>query len=178
MKIFTLTACALLVLAGAACFSRAETLKAGAELVNTEGEAAGVVSFREKPGGPVEITIKLHSLPPGMRGIHIHEKPCGTLDFSEAGGHFNPGGAEHGFLNKKGPHAGDLPNIVVCEDGRSNTVFISNRITLKEGEKHSILRPPGTSVVVHAEPDDYFTDPAGKAGERIACGTIKRPQPR
>ncbi len=174
LRFFAPALCVLVIWAGCV---RAETVKAQAELITASGEAAGAVLFREKPGGPVEITMKVHSLPPGERGMHIHERPCESLDFSEAGGHFNPGGAEHGFLNKKGPHAGDLPNIVIAEDGSCNTVFMSNRITLKEGEKHSVLRPPGTSVVIHAEPDDYFTDPAGRAGGRIACGAIRPANP-
>lgn len=177
MKLFKFFAPALCVFILSTGCARAGTAEAEAELINAEGEAIGAVLFREKPGGPVEITMNIHSLSPGRRAVHIHESPCESLDFSEAGGHFNPGGAEHGFLNKRGPHAGDLPNIMADEDGSCRAVFISNRITLKEGEKHSILRPPGTSVVIHAEPDDYFTDPAGKAGERIACGAIRPATP-
>ncbi len=125
---------------------------ARASMRDSDGNKTGTVMFSETGCGAVRIEVEVHSLPPGEKAMHIHEKPCGPDGFAEAGGHFNPHGKEHGFLNRKGPHAGDLPNIPVNEDGTSRAIFISNRITLKEGEKRSILRSPGTSVVIHEGP--------------------------
>lgn len=111
---------------------------------------------------------------PGERAFHIHENSvCELPDFESAGGHFNPYKKKHGFLNKEGPHAGDLPNIVVDKEGNCETTFLTNRVTLVKDKENSLLRKPGTSIVIHEGPDDYFSDPAGKGGERIACGTIK-----
>ena len=91
-----------------------------------------------------------------------------------SGGHFNPEGKKHGLKNPDGPHAGDLPNLVVGEDGKETLEVIATRVTLKPG-KNSLFPPGGTSLMIHADPDDYMTDPAGNAGARIACGTITKP---
>ncbi len=172
--IFILVFCVLAV----SCNNAAsESMRAEAELKNAGGESIGSAVFTQEKGGPVKIKVDIHSFLPGTRALHIHENPCEPPDFGKAGGHFNPYGKEHGFLNKKGPHAGDLPNILVDEDGNCTVTFISNLITLEAGKINSILRPPGTSVMIHEMPDDYFTDPAGKAGERLACGTIRKTGP-
>ena len=76
--------------------------------------------------------------------------------------------------NPAGPHAGDLPNITVGPDGKANVEAVANLVTLKEGQKNSLFQPGGTSLVIHAGPDDYVSDPAGNAGPRIACGVITR----
>ena len=106
--------------------------------------------------------------------MHIHEKAaCRAPDFKSAGGHFNPSGAQHGFLNRRGPHAGDLPNIQVNADGTCRAEYVTNRISLKERGHNSLFRKGGTAVVIHRDADDYITDPAGQGGPRIACGIIK-----
>ncbi len=174
LKYFALAVCLLLT---GANYISAGQIEAEALLKDAGGESIGAVLFKQEPGGPVEITVDIHSFLPGERAIHIHEYPCEAPDFDKAGGHFNPEGKKHGFLNKEGPHAGDLPNILVDEEGNCRAVFISSRITLEEGKKNSILRAPGTSIVIHKMPDDYFTDPAGRGGERIACGTIRKISP-
>ncbi len=178
IKIFVMFFLALGVLA-VSCNNNAASgpMRAEAQLKNADGASIGSVVFTQENAGPVKIEVNIHSFLPGMRALHIHENPCEAPDFGEGGGHFNPYGKEHGFLNKKGPHAGDLPNILIDEDGNCSVTFISNLITLKEGKINSILRPPGTSVMIHKMPDDYFTDPAGDAGERLACGTIRKTEP-
>src|SRR5699024_4714756 len=83
----------------------------------TSGEQVATAHLLEEEDG---VTIKLvgTNLSPGEHGFHIHEKGvCEPPDFESAGGHFNPTGAEHGLQNPKGPHAGDLENITVLEDG-------------------------------------------------------------
>lgn len=151
-----------------------EVLKARAELINNQGKRVGNVLFKEDAEGVV-VTVRVNGLPPGMHSLHIHDSArCESPDFSSAGGHFNPYSDEHGFLNPRGPHAGDLPNIMVSANGRGTMEIITRRVTLKEGKDHSLFQEGGTSVVIHQNPDDYLSDPAGKAGERIACGAIER----
>jgi len=147
---------------------------AKATLVNTEGQKVGEATLTETPEG-VKIVMQVENLPPGEHAFHVHEKgACGTPDFASAGGHFNPFGKHHGMKNPAGPHAGDLPNVVVGPDGKAKVEAVAKLVTLKEGEKNSLFQPGGTSLVIHANPDDNMTDPAGNAGPRIACGVITR----
>ena len=147
---------------------------AKATLVNTQGQKVGEATLTETPEG-VKIVGTVENLPPGNHAFHIHEQGvCGTPDFMSAGGHFNPFGKKHGLKNPAGPHAGDLPDITVGPDGKTKFEALAKLVTLKEGEKNSLFSPGGTSLVIHAGPDDNVTDPAGNAGARIACGMITR----
>jgi Cu-Zn family superoxide dismutase len=151
-------------------------LEARAELVDTQGKQVGTAMFRQEEMG-VRITLDLRGLPPGAHAVHIHEKPeCDGPDFKSAGEHFNPFGRKHGWLDAEGPHAGDLPNIRVKDDGAFRGSFLAPLVTLREGE-HSLLRGGGTSIMIHAKPDDGATDPSGGAGDRIACGRIRKVSP-
>ena len=147
--------------------------KAKATLINAQGQKVGEAKLEETPNG-VKITLKVENLPPGIHAFHIHEKGlCQSPDFKSAGGHFNPFGKKHGLKNPQGPHAGDLPNLVVGQDGKETLEIIASLVTLKPG-KNSLFQPGGTSLVIHQGPDDYLSDPAGNAGPRIACGTITK----
>lgn len=142
------------------------------DLKNEGGEEIGTASLKQEAKG-VEIQIEVRNLPKGTHGFHIHEKGlCEEPEFKSAGGHFNPTNAKHGFDNPKGPHAGDLPNLEVGEDGKGTESYLNEMITLKKGEKNSIIREGGTSLMIHSDADDYVSQPAGNAGERIACGVI------
>ena len=72
-----------------------------------------------------------------------------------------------------GPHAGDFPNLKVGADGTGSLDTIDKLVTLKEGPS-SLIRPGGTSLIIHADPDDEKTDPAGNSGARVTCGVIER----
>jgi Cu-Zn family superoxide dismutase len=73
-----------------------------------------------------------------------------------------------------GPHEGDLPNITVGKNGKGKAVFINKNVTLKAGP-NSLFKTGGTSLVIHAKPDDHKTQPSGDSGDRVACGIIPQP---
>jgi len=146
---------------------------AQAELTNAEGTVIGKATFTQLPDG-VLIHVKASHLPPGIHGFHIHDHAeCHGPAFTSAGGHFNPYGKAHGFKNPNGPHAGDLPNLSVPENGTVDVSTLATQVTLGEGP-NSLFKEGGTSLMIHAGPDDYMTDPAGNSGARIACGPITR----
>lgn len=142
------------------------------EMIDTAGVDVGIATFEEKEDG-VHITLQAHHLQPGLHGFHIHEKGvCETPDFTSAGGHFNPFNKKHGFDHPDGPHAGDLQNIRVNEDGTVEVTVVNNLVTLKQGEENSLFSKDGTSLIIHERADDYKSQPAGDAGDRVVCGVI------
>jgi Cu-Zn family superoxide dismutase len=125
-------------------------------------------------GTAVQINGTLKPLPPGVHAFHIHTVgKCDPPDFTSAGGHLNPAGKQHGKDNPNGAHLGDLPNFEVVADGVGNISYAVPDITLGDGP-NSLFHPGGTALVIHANPDDYKTDPTGNAGARIACGVIEK----
>lgn len=149
------------------------TRTAKAEFINAEGQMIGHADLTEESKG-VKIAFHLSGLPTGVHGVHVHEYGrAEPPDFMTAGGHFNPLLKEHGHHNPAGAHAGDLPNVTVGKDGHLEKEVFAHGVTLKRG-KMSLLRWWGTSIVIHADPDDGKTNPSGKSGARIACGVISR----
>lgn len=143
------------------------------DLKNKEGKRIGFAELSESEEG-VNIYIEAWDLPPGEHGFHIHEEGiCEEPSFESAGGHFNPTDKKHGFDHPEGPHAGDLPNLKVSEDGTVAETFLASKVTLEKNKDHSLLKDRGTSLVIHEDPDDYISQPAGDAGDRIACGVIR-----
>jgi Cu-Zn family superoxide dismutase len=139
-------------------------------LKNQDDVDLGVAILTEKSDG-VEIKVEADHLPAGLHGFHIHEHGvCESPDFASAGGHFNPDDQKHGIENDHGPHAGDIENLKVEDDGSVKQTFLNEHVTLKANEPNSLLH--GTSLIIHQDEDDYMSDPAGNAGERIVCGVI------
>jgi superoxide dismutase, Cu-Zn family len=146
---------------------------AAAEVKDAKGAVIGTATLTEVPGG-IRVLLEARGLPPGPKGVHIHEVGrCEPPAFTSAGGHFNPGGKKHGLENPEGPHAGDLPNITVGPDGAGRLESMNDRVTLGGGPT-SLLDADGSALVIHAGPDDFKTDPAGNSGVRIACGVITK----
>lgn len=130
------------------------------------GEPHGFASFFSD-GKQTSIKLEADGLPTGVHGIHLHSVGrCDGPDFKGAGAHWNPGGRQHGRDNPAGSHLGDLINLTVGADGKGNANFTV------EGD---IADVDGTSLVIHADPDDYRTDPSGNSGARIACAVLTTP---
>ena len=148
-------------------------LSAEATLKDKDGKQVGVATFIETPEG-VRVAVTGYRLPPGGHGLHVHAVGrCEPPEFTTAGAHFNPGNKQHGRMNPAGPHAGDLPNLVVAASGEGGIDVTTKAFTLAPGPT-SLLNDKGTALVVHAIPDDDKTDPTGNSGGRIACGVITK----
>jgi Cu-Zn family superoxide dismutase len=112
-------------------------------------------------------------MPSGTYAAHVHTTgACNPPDFTSAGPHWNPTGAQHGKDNPAGMHKGDLPNLIVGANGRGSLEFVIAATTLTGGPD-ALLDADGAALVVHAQADDYRSDPAGNAGARIACGVLR-----
>ena len=122
-------------------------------------------------GDGVHIRGEVGGLKPGdVRGFHIHEKgDCSAADASSAGGHFNPGGQAHGRAGQGAHHAGDTDNIVADAKGVAKIDAHVTGVTLGGGAANDIA---GRAIIVHANADDYSSQPTGNAGARVACGVI------
>lgn len=166
MKKLAVISISLLIL-GVACASLRPS--ATATLAPISGStASGTVTFIERPGGAVEVAVRLTGVPPGIHGFHVHDKgDCGD-NGNAAGGHFNPTGAQHGAPSSASHHAGDFGNVEADASGSVRESRTLHGITIASGSTSVV----GHAVILHANPDDLTTQPTGNAGGRIACGVV------
>ncbi|RIX49647.1 MAG: superoxide dismutase family protein [Rhodocyclales bacterium GT-UBC] len=134
----------------------------------TGSKVTGRVTFA-RTGEKLRVVAEVSGLTPGLHGFHIHEfGDCSASDGGSAGGHFNPAGARHGSPDNAMHHAGDMPQLVADASGVARLTAYLDGVSLAD-EAQGIR---GRSVVVHAQADDFKSQPAGNAGARLACGVI------
>jgi superoxide dismutase, Cu-Zn family len=130
-------------------------------------QAHGVVTFTKQAGG-IKIVADLEGMTPGEHGFHVHEfGDCSAPDGISAGGHYNPDKKAHGGPMDMERHVGDLGKVTAGADGKAHYELMDTMVAFNG--PHSII---GRGVILHAQPDDFKTQPTGNAGARIACGVI------
>lgn len=149
---------------------------ASALFVDATGATVGWARLVEDHAGIVHVNVHVNGLTPGLHGIHIHGVGACSPTFAAAGGHYNPLAHEHGLLNSAGAHAGDLPNLIVNEDGIGHLDATTDRVTLTDGPTTLFDRTAGaigSAIIIHANEDDQVTNATnGNSGGRIACAVI------
>lgn len=155
----------LMLTVGVAAQSAAQ---AKADIKDAKGQSIGSATLAETPHG-VLLTVNLTAAPAGPHAFHLHAVGKCEAPFTTAGGHLNPGAKKHGIKSAEGAHAGDLPNVTVPASGSLSFEVLAHGVTMAQ-----VLDADGGAVVMHQGVDDYATDPAGAAGDRIACGVIGR----
>jgi Cu-Zn family superoxide dismutase len=157
----------------AACQSiPSDAPRAAGSLESTKGSSVrGKVSFVQI-GDKVRVTAKVTGLKPnGEFGFHIHEAgDCSSGDGMSAKGHFNPYGKAHSHAGTPERHAGDLTSLKSDGAGEANLTVDLDVITVAPGPASIV----GRGLIVHAQPDDFKTQPTGNAGARSACAVIQR----
>ena len=142
--------------------------------VDAAGNTIGHVLLSQDRLGSVRVIVAVDGLAPGLHGIHIHAVAACTPTFAAAGGHYNPLAHQHGLENPNGPHAGDLPNLVVDADGHGRLNATTDRVTITDGPT-TLFDADGSAFIIHANQDDQVTDAGnGGSGARIACAVIER----
>ena len=155
--------------------------RAGGTFVDANGNTIGWVQLVEDATGVVHVNVKVEGLAPGKHGIHIHGIGACSPTFAAAGPHYNPLGYQHGLLNPNGSHAGDLPNLIVNEDGAGRLNATTQGVTISGGPTTLFDLTPGavgSSFIIHLNEDDQLTDATnGNSGARVACAVIEAEAP-
>ena len=162
----------ILILATAASLIACETVSEPQggppmPLINQSGQQIGTVRAWQTAGG-VSFHVNATGLPHGVHGIHVHPiGRCDPPDFASAGTHWNPTNKQHGLNNPNGPHAGDMPNVEVAANG-----VLDQTVVLPHATMAQLLDADGSSIMIHANADDYMSQPSGNSGAKIACAVI------
>lgn len=165
---FAAPAAIALLVAGAAIAQDAPVTRT-VTVSGKDGARAGSATLTAAPKGVI-IRLELSGVTPGWHGAHLHEKgDCSAADFTSAGTHVHgPAPVTHGLLNAGATDMGDLPNVFAGADGKVSAELYTTSVTLA-----ALLDADGSSVVIHASPDDHKSQPIGGAGARVACAVIK-----
>jgi Cu-Zn family superoxide dismutase len=143
-----------------------------AQIKTPDGRMVARAAIRAA-GHSLRVRVDAAGLAPGTYGVHLHAVGrCDPPAFASAGPHWNPTSRQHGKDNPMGMHMGDLPNLVVAADGRGGYEYAIVDATLAGPSTDALLDADGAAVVIHAQADDYRTDPSGNSGARIACGVL------
>ncbi|MGE3510057.1 MAG: superoxide dismutase family protein [Vicinamibacterales bacterium] len=141
---------------------------AKADIKDAQGKSIGSATLTDTPHG-ILLTVNLTAAPTGRHAFHLHAVGKCEAPFTSAGGHLNPTGKKHGIKSADGAHAGDLPNVTIPAGGALTFEVLAHGVTMAQ-----VMDADGTAVVMHQGFDDYTSDPAGAAGDRIACGVVTR----
>jgi Cu-Zn family superoxide dismutase len=145
-----------------------------AVLRTADGRNVGSVSMREENGAAI-LTIGAQGMPQGEYGMHVHAVGrCEGPKFGSAGAHWNPDEKKHGKNNPQGPHVGDLDNLSIGQAGSGGATITLAGVALNSGLA-PVMDADGATLMIHAKPDDYRTDPSGNSGDRIACAVLSAP---
>ncbi|HTM82911.1 superoxide dismutase[Cu-Zn] [Asticcacaulis sp.] len=173
---YTLAALALLAAAPALAQTAPPVSDAlTGKLAGPDGADLGTITIKPAPNGVI-LRVEAKGLTPGWHAMHFHEKAsCSDEKFASAGGHVHSmTPVTHGLLNADANDAGDLPNLFAHADGTATAEVYSSLVSAKPGGKlPALMDEDGSSVVIHALPDDYTTQPIGGAGVRVACAAIQ-----
>ncbi|MCD1115455.1 superoxide dismutase family protein [Chryseobacterium turcicum] len=167
MKLQTLTLLASCVLLAASCSSS----KTYNVLAKSETKTGGTAKFTQD-GNEVIMNLEVTHLTPGIHAVHIHEKgDCSAPDATSAGGHWNPSQKDHGKWGNSSFHMGDIGNLVANSEGIAKLTFKTDKWCLDcVDEQKNII---GKGIIIHADEDDFKTQPTGNAGGRVGCVEIK-----
>ena len=142
---------------------------ATAQVAGNSNGISGNVSLNTTASGRTLVQIDVTGVPAGTHGVHLHETgDCSAEDFKSAGGHI-AGDRKHGVLVEGGPHPGDMPNMVVGEDGVLEAEVFLDLLDIET----MIKDEDGAAFIIHSGADDYESQPSGDAGSRIACGVFE-----
>ena len=174
--VFLLCAAVSILLAGCEYnidkgMSASSSKKASAIITPSSGSEVSGKAIFTQTGQNVMVRIDVKNLSPGEHGVHIHENgDCSAPNGTSAGGHWNPTNVEHGKWGVGEFHLGDIGNIVVGADGTGSIELETDRWEIGTGTDIDVV---GKSIIVHADPDDFVSQPSGNAGARIGCGVIE-----
>lgn len=175
ISLFAATACLSL----AACAAPGTDGSAGTDAVSgpsldirdAQGQSVAAARITQEDGG-VRVRVDARAMPPGTYAAHVHQVGvCEGPAFTSAGEHWNPSGRQHGRDNPAGAHLGDLPNLTVGADGSGTSEYLIPGARLADGAT-ALRDADGSALLIHANADDYRTDPSGNSGGRIACGVL------
>src|SRR5687767_11903451 len=114
----------------------------------------GWAAFTDRSTGGVRVEVHIENAPPGVHGLHVHERgDCSAPDASSAGAHFNPGGMPHAAPGETRRHAGDLGNITFEANGTGHLELVTDLLTVGPGPSSVV----GKSVIFHEKADDMKT---------------------
>lgn len=149
----------------------AEGKQATATILPKSGSTTTGTAIFTTSGNMVTLKVEVSGAPPGEHAVHIHEHPdCSSDDAESAGGHWNPTMKDHGKWGVDPFHLGDIGNMMVDADGTGTIELTTDLWTVGTGEMNDVV---GHALMVHANPDDFVTQPTGNAGARIGCGVIE-----